>query len=135
MIMPHYEQDNLWRLPAGQEGALAAAAALGSVGRLAGHAAGLGMLAGGTTRSINAFSTWSISVLPPSIATEHICPVLRSTINPFPPVYTHAHLWLLPAGLRMPRTRPHELAWPWQPRSGRCQPRQNTHDKGQAWHC
>ena len=88
------------------------------------------MLAGGTTRSINAFSTWSISVLPPSIATEHICPVLRSTINPFPPVYTHAHLWLLPAGLRMPRTRPHELAWPWQPRSGRCQPRQNTHDKG-----
>jgi len=74
-----------------QEGALAAAAALGSVGRLAGHAAGLGMLAGGTTRSINAFSTWSISVLPPLIATEHICPVLRSTINPFPPVYTHAH--------------------------------------------
>ena len=58
-----------------KEGALAAAAALGSVGRLAGHAAGLGMLAGGTTRSINAFSTWSISVLPPSIATEHICPV------------------------------------------------------------
>lgn len=60
---------------------------------VSGHAAGLGMLAGGTTRSVTTFSTWAISVLPP-IATEQICPVLRSTLDrstPFPSVYTHAH--------------------------------------------